>query len=167
MTSLPKILNQLVEACQSNGLEGVFDSSRVLGLLIERHRQNRYDDSSYSALLGSEELYGLQLSDEMVDDLVQKLLDILENCEDRASLMVWPLGKAYDSSVMERLLQFLEGRWEGNDSLTHGIIAAVYDPKLLENHWPLIEKIAKHGGPESRYMAKQYLENKLNSQMKR
>lgn len=162
--SLPKILNQLMEACEGDNLERVFDSSRVLGLLIERHRQNRYDDSSYSTLLGSEELYDLQLSDEIVDDLVGKLFDILESCEDRAGLMAWALGKAYDSSVIEKLLQYLEDKWEDNDSLAHDIIIAVYDPKLFENHWDLIEKIAKHGGPESQYMAKQHLENRQKFQ---
>ncbi len=155
---MPDNLIELLNRVKGNDLSDAFHASRQLGLLIERHRQNRYQDLSYESLLSSEDLNELRLTDRVVEQLTAELFSVFETYKDRASLAVWPLGKTFNKSVVDRLLKFLERNWAENDVVSSEILMTVYDDALLKNYSGLLEKIAKGGGEESRRLARQRLQ---------
>lgn len=150
---LPNLIALLSEIKGKN-LSDAFHASRKLGLLIERHCQDRYADTTYELLLSNNELNELRLSDFLVNELVEELFFILENYKDRGNLAVWPLGRTFDPTVIDRLLQYLKKNWT-DDTVCSGILMTVYDSALLEDYWDLIKKIAKEGQKESKQLADQ------------
>ena len=157
---MPKSLIKLLNEVKGSDLIDAFHASRELGLLVESHRQDRYGDTSYEMLLSSKELNQLRLTDKIVERLTEELLSVLENHSERSSLVVWPLGKTFKPSVIDRLLKHLEKNWKDNDILSSEILVVIYDQSLLDNYWGLIEKIAQEGGNESKKLASQCLQLK-------
>jgi hypothetical protein len=160
MISLPTAVSDLFNLINSPDAEEVYHGFTWLRLLIEKHTQDRHNDPHYAELGMTDELVAVRLTDSQLSMIVDMLFAIVDQHQEKAIQTVWCLSKTFDDVVIHRLLAMLDDTWYKDDKLTAEIIKAAYDIKLLQNHWDLIERIAREGMPESRYVASQRLEIK-------
>lgn len=157
MISLPTAVSDLFNLINSPDAEEVYHGFTWLRLLIEKHTQDRHNDPHYAELGMTDELAAVRLTDSQLNMIIDMLFAIVDQHQEKAIQAVWCLSKTFDDLVIHRLLAMLEESWHKDDKLTAQIIKAAYDIKLLQNHWDLIERIAREGMPESRYAALQTL----------
>jgi hypothetical protein len=160
MISLPTAVSDLFNLINSSDAEEVHHAFTWLRLLIEKHTQDRHNDPHYAELGMTDELAAIRLTDSQMSMIVDMLFAIVDQRQEKAIKAVWCLSKTFDDVVIHRLLAMLDDTWYKDDNLTAEIIKAAYDIKLLQNHWDLIERIAREGMPESKYVALQMLESR-------
>jgi hypothetical protein len=157
MISLPTAVSDLFNLINSGDAQEAYHGFTWLRLLIEKHTQDRHNDPHYAELGMADELAAVRLTDSQLNLMVDMLFAIVDQHQDKATQAVWCLSKTFDDVVIQRLLAMLDESWYRDDKLTAQIIKAVYEIKLLRNHWNLIERIAREGMPESRDAALQRL----------
>jgi hypothetical protein len=157
MTSLPAAVSDLFNLIDSPDAQEIYHGFTWLRLLIEKHSQHRHNDPHYAELGMTEELAAVRLTDSQLNMMVDMLLTIIDQHQDKATQAVWCLSKTFDNVVIDKLLAMLDESWFKDDKLTAQIIRAAYDISLLQNHWDLIERIAREGMQESKYVALQQL----------
>jgi hypothetical protein len=164
MISLPTAVSDLFNLINSGDAQEVYHGFTWLRLLIEKHTQDRHNDPHYAELGMADELAAVRLTESQLNMMVDMLFAIVDQHQDKATQAVWCLSKTFNDVVIHRLLAMLDESWYKDDKLTAQIIKAVYDIKLLRNHWDLIERIAAEGMPESRCAALQRLAIRRNLQ---
>ncbi len=157
MISLPTAVSDLFNLINSPDAQEVYHGFTWLRLLIEKHTQDRHNDPHYAELGMTDELAAVRLTDSQLHMMIDMLFAIIDQHQDEATQAVWCLSKTFDKVVIHRLLAMLDESWYKDDKLTAQIIRAAYDTKLLQDHWDLIERIAREGMPESTYAALQRL----------
>jgi hypothetical protein len=160
MISFPTAVSDLFNRIDAPDAQEVYHGFTWLRLLIEKHTQSRDNDPHYAELGLTDELAAVRLTDSQLSMIVDMLFVIVDQHKEKAIQAVWCLSKTFDDAVIHRLLAMLDDTWYKDDKLTVEIIKAAYDIKLLQDHWDLIERIAREGMPESRYAAWQRLEIK-------
>lgn len=103
-----------------------------LGLLVERHTQNRYTDTSYEFLFESYDLYHLKLEDEDVNYLVKFFFYHIINIHQHPVTVAWCLGKCYNQNIYEGIKRLLM-LFKDNDDLCEQLLFslnALYDPRF-------------------------------------
>ncbi len=115
-----------------------------LGLLVERHTQNRYNDLSYLSLLGNDdELFELKLSDNDVNSIAHFLFYHIMNTGVHPVTVAWCLGKCYGLDIYQGIIGLLK-LFSHDDDICEQLLFslnALYDPretfrdiaKILEN----------------------------------
>lgn len=162
MTQVPRIVEKLWGIAASDDLVESDYALARLGLLIEKHCQERHADTIYSELGFDEELNNLRLNSAQINQIAKEMVVILMNDPTHAGRAAWSLGKTFDIQFSPDLYVALERYWKTNDIVTAEIIAAIYFTGYLEDRKYLIEEIARNGSPESRDAAQQALKRSLN-----
>ena len=88
-----KHLKNLIEKSKSENFEKANSALSDLGLLVERHTQNRYLEEDYLTLFGfNEEIFDLRLTDNEVEYLVSFFFYHILNKKEHAVTAAWCLG---------------------------------------------------------------------------
>jgi len=103
MTRMENLLNRTLDP------EQAMDALTDLGLLIERHTQNRYGEKEYLSLLGNDQdLYELRLTHEEVERGTQFLFYHLLNIRLHPVTAAWCLGKCYGQDILKGITGLLD-----------------------------------------------------------
>lgn len=111
-----------------------------IGLIIERHTQNRYKDRTYKSLFTDYfEAYNFVLEEFELDRLRDFLFFYALNKNENKLTVIWCLGKCYGQNIypgMENLLKLFNENDEVCEQLIYSINALfdfrVFMPKILE-----------------------------------
>ncbi len=133
-------LKNLLEKSKSNDFTVANNALSDLGLLVERHTQNRYSEKDYLLLLdNNEELYNLKLTDSDVDVIVSFFFDQILNGTDHGVTLAWCLGKCYHLDIFEGMKKLLTV-YDDDDDVTLQLLYSInalfgldtIKPKLLK-----------------------------------
>jgi HEAT repeat protein len=124
-----------------------------LGLLLERHARNRYDDPIYEKLYFPPGWLELRLDREQFDAIVDVLADVLERHPRLRSTAAFALGKARSEQAVRHLAGALQRYWQSDDQTTYQLLVAL-DNRGKERVADLIDRIAREGLPNSRDFAR-------------
>lgn len=124
-----KLIN---EAKMVDDQKSMMSTLTNLGLLIERHTQNRYTDDSYRILLGNDDdLFNLKLTNEDVDSIVHFLFYHIINISIHPVTVAWCLGKCYNYDIYNGIKRLLE-LYRYDDDICEQLLFslnALYDPR--------------------------------------
>lgn len=99
------LLKNLMLKSLSDDLNEVNDSLTDLGLLTERHTQDRYSEEEYLNLLDNNyELYNYKLSDNEVSYIVHFLFYHILNVQKQKVTVAWCLGKCYGLDIYKGII---------------------------------------------------------------
>lgn len=97
---MEKIILTLFKDAQSDDLEISNGALTDLGLIIERHKQNRYDDSSYELLFNNKDLFIIKNSENEIEIIISFLFYYIMNFENNSVTVAWCLGKCYNCNIL-------------------------------------------------------------------
>lgn len=79
-----------------------------LGLLVERHTQNRYNEQDYLHLLGNDmDLFNIKLTELEVNEIHSFFIQQLKAQNPSSVTLTWGLGKCYGKSHLQELLEII------------------------------------------------------------
>ena len=120
-----KNIKELIVKAKSNDSDKISDALTDLGLLIERHTQNRYSEEDYLILLGNNiELFELRLEEEEVDIIVNFFFFHILNININPITVAWCLGKCYNVDILEGMKRLLV-LFSYNDELTLQLLFSI------------------------------------------
>lgn len=126
-----KISFLIKEASLVDNHETILDALTNLGLLLERHTQYRYSESSYLSLFGNDdELFNLRLSNNDVDEIIYFLFYHIINIHIHPVTVAWCFGKCYDCRIYQGILNLLR-LFNKDDDICEQLLFslnALYDP---------------------------------------
>ncbi|WP_303318944.1 hypothetical protein Q4Q34_05700 [Flavivirga abyssicola] len=102
-----------------------------LGLLIERHTQDRYADDSYHILFGNDDLFNLKLTNEDTNSIVHFLFYHIINIKIHPITVAWCLGKCYNYDIYDGIKRLLK-LYSYDDDICEQLLFslnALYDPR--------------------------------------
>lgn len=124
---------KLFENAISNDISKVGNALNDLGLLVERHTQNRYQEKDYLLLFGNnEELFNLYLEDIEVKLITNFFFFHIINYELGQITTAWCLGKCYNQNIYKGMLSLLKV-FKYNDEVCEQLLFSMnslYDPRL-------------------------------------
>jgi hypothetical protein len=142
-------IKSLIQKTASSNLDDAMHSLTDLGLLIERHTQNRYADKDYLLLFGSnEELYHLVLKNDEVEYIVQFLFYHIMNIQIHPVTVAWCLGKCYGFDIYDGIINLFK-IFKGEDDICQQLIFSM--TSLFEREdmyyeiYCILEKPVKEG----------------------
>jgi|688.fasta_scaffold766183_1 hypothetical protein len=122
-----KLIKELFLKSTSIDSDIVNESLTDLGLLVERHTQDRYSEEDYLLLLGNNKsLFDLILSEDEVDEIIHFFFFHLININIHPVTVIWCLGKCYNKDIltgMRRLLKIYSDNDEISLQLIYSIVA--------------------------------------------
>lgn len=131
-------LEILIDQAKTNDPKIVSDALTDLGLLVERHTQNRYSEDDYLSLLGNnEELFNLKLTDKEVELLVCFFFYHILNIHVHPVTVVWCLGKCYNLNILDGMNRLINV-FQSNDEIVLQLLYSVNALFGLENIMPTL-----------------------------
>ncbi|HEX8576966.1 MAG TPA: hypothetical protein VF677_11795 [Flavobacterium sp.] len=78
-----------------------------LGLLVERHTQNRYEDDSYLYLFSSKEIFEIKPEDKEIEVIINFFFYYIININHDSVTVAWCIGKCYGFDIILGLVRLL------------------------------------------------------------
>lgn len=120
-----KHIRDLIEKSKSADLTIANDALSDLGLLVERHAQNRYSEKDYLTLLGNDyDLYNLRLTDSDVEQLTSFFFYYILNKSEHKVTAAWCLGKCYNMDILEGMKNLLK-TFNTNDEIVLQLLYSI------------------------------------------
>ncbi|GAA3628840.1 hypothetical protein [Flavivirga jejuensis] len=127
-----KIQELIEEAKLINDHKAIMSALTNLGLLMERHTQDRYSDEDYLILLGNDEdLFKLRLSEADTTEIVHFLFYHIININVYPVTVAWCFGKCYGCDIYSGIKQLLK-LYKDNDDVCEQLLFSLnglYDPR--------------------------------------
>lgn len=97
---MSEIIKKLFSRAVSKNEDDVMYALTDMGLMIERHTQNRYEQEEYLQLMDNNyELYEYHLVEEDVEQIISFLFYHILNIHIHPVTVVWCLGKCYNRDI--------------------------------------------------------------------
>lgn len=154
---LPGPISNLLTQAVSGVFEDAQEALTKIGLVIEKNRQGRHDDSEYIKLGLNNALCNVRLSTAEIALIADALINVLLRYDDRAGGAAWSLGKTFDPQVSKSLYKALELYWRKNDDTAAQILYSIQNTGWLDDEKWLIQIVATDGLSESRTIASNML----------
>ena len=133
-----KYLEELIEKSKSENLDTVNDALTDLGLLVERHTQNRYGEEDYLTLLGNDEkLFNLRLTENEVELLTCFFFYHILNVSVHPVTVAWCLGKCYNMNILRGMTHLLD-IFCSDDDVTLQLLYSINSLFGLESVMPML-----------------------------
>lgn len=145
-------MNKKIEILFEKSRLNDFDSSNLaladLGLLVERHLQDRYHDEGYLHLLSSKEIYKIKLEDIEIEYIINFFFYHILNINQNPITVAWCLGKCYGFDIIFGIIRLLNVFNEDDEVCLQLLcsINSLYDFRNVKNHLlPTLNKIKIEG----------------------
>lgn len=146
-----KHLLELIKKSKSDDLGVANDALSDLGLLVERHTQNRYSEKDYLTLLGNDDdLYNLRLTDNEAELLAAFFFYYMLNKNEHGITLAWCLGKCYNMDILEGMKNLLKN-FSTNDEVVLQLLYSINALFGLKTIMPLLLDLKERLGlPKTR-----------------
>lgn len=153
-------VKSILEGVRAGGVGTPPETITYLGLLLERHAMERYEDPIYAQLYFPSGWLELKLSRADFDEIVEVLAEVLDHHPRLASTAAFALGKAHSDLAVPCLITALRRSWQEDDELAYQLLIAL-DNFGLERAGDLVRQVAKDGLKESREFARDLVQHGL------
>jgi hypothetical protein len=138
-----KAFSELLRDLESEDMEVAKRACSDAALLLERHVSNRYDDAMFDEFFGPGDLLDVRFDDKSYDEVIIRLLDVLDRRKACADVAAWAAGKTCDIRLRGRLLDTLRDHASiEEDNLVYQTIIALENFGLDEEVVGLLGEVS-------------------------
>jgi|GEM_PF-5299566 len=134
---MKNIVENLIYVMRSENEDKSLSAITSLGLLVERHIQDRYSDVDYLHLFHNDiQIYNLKLSDNEVNLILENVLfELFHNVNKNAVSLAWCLGKFHDKYILSDFLKLFKIYKNDDDVFLQLLFSliSIYDLREIVN----------------------------------
>jgi hypothetical protein len=145
-------VREILDDVRAAGASTPYETITYLGLLLERHARNRYDDPIYGQLFFPPGWLEFKLTQEEFDAIVEALADVLDRHANLRSTAAFALGKARSEASVRHLTSALHKYWQSEDETTYQLLVALGNSGI-DRVAELVHRIAREGPGKAREFA--------------
>jgi hypothetical protein len=145
-------IREILDEVRAAGASTPFETITYLGLLLERHARNRYDDVIYEQLSFPPGWLELRLTEQEFGGIIEVLAEELERYPKLRSTAAFALGKARSQESVRHLTSGLQKYWQSEDETTCQLLIALGNYGV-DRVADLVRRIAQEGLEKSRELA--------------